>query len=351
MRWLATVHSSCSSRPIPQRLVEIAWCSPIERPVRGSSLRGIRGTIWPGRSRVSSARRSRAELRAVEVEQQPAQVLVDLDRRVARWCRSRRRPRPRSGRGRSCWRRGSSSRGRCRRPAGRRRRASRASSARAEHALAGQVEVVAVLEHAAGRDLAEPLALRGRSGRRARRARSVNMSWFEALRVGPVLAGERDPVAAEDGGRWRWRCRRLMLAVAYPARAATHAHVGQLVADLGRRRCGSPRRRAGRSAPRAARRGCRTRRRARPRPARSSAQSSLTWRVIAFARVEEIRPCSWNQARSRSISASACRSQRTPRTSLEPVVLAALDRRRRRPRGSRARCGRGRRRGRGPGTR
>ncbi len=27
----------------------IAQCSPIERPVRGSSLRGIAGTTWPGR--------------------------------------------------------------------------------------------------------------------------------------------------------------------------------------------------------------------------------------------------------------------------------------------------------------
>ena len=31
----------------------IAQCSPIERPVRGSSLRGIAGTTWPGRTRVS----------------------------------------------------------------------------------------------------------------------------------------------------------------------------------------------------------------------------------------------------------------------------------------------------------
>jgi len=35
------------------------------------------------------------------------------------------------------------------------------------------------------------------------------------------------------------------------------------------------------------------------------AAQALTCRVVAFPRVEEIRPCSWNQPRSRSITSSA----------------------------------------------
>ncbi len=50
MRWLAAASSSCASRETPHSFAVIAACSPIESPVRGSALRGISGTIWPGRS-------------------------------------------------------------------------------------------------------------------------------------------------------------------------------------------------------------------------------------------------------------------------------------------------------------
>ena len=53
----------------------------------------------------------------------------------------------------------------------------------AEHRLAGQVEVAGVLEHRAGDDLAEPLALRGRSGRPGRRwRRSACPGWTRSRR-------------------------------------------------------------------------------------------------------------------------------------------------------------------------
>ena len=58
---------------------------------------------------------------------------------------------------------------------------------------------------------------------------------------------------------------------------------------------------------------------------RSSAHSVLTARVTAFARVDEIRPCSWNQARSSSIVASAKRSQTRLSPAFEVLVLARLD--------------------------
>ena len=65
-------------------------------------------------------------LGAVGLEQDLAQPLVDARSARRRWCRCRRRCRPRSGRGRSCWRPGSRPGCRCRRPAGCRRRGSRA---------------------------------------------------------------------------------------------------------------------------------------------------------------------------------------------------------------------------------
>ena len=53
-----TASSSCSSRPIPHSLAVIAAWSPIARPVRGSALRGISGTSWPGRIFASALSRS-----------------------------------------------------------------------------------------------------------------------------------------------------------------------------------------------------------------------------------------------------------------------------------------------------
>ena len=74
----------------------------------------------------------------------------------------------------------------------------------AEHRLAGQVEVAGVLEHRAGDDLAEPLALQAVAGDQA-----VDRGGQHVLvgrgRVDGVRARERDPVAADDGdatGLW-----------------------------------------------------------------------------------------------------------------------------------------------------
>src|SRR3954471_20496399 len=53
-----TANSSCSSRPISHSLAVIAAWSPMARPVRGSALRGISGTSWPGRIRASAFSRS-----------------------------------------------------------------------------------------------------------------------------------------------------------------------------------------------------------------------------------------------------------------------------------------------------
>ena len=77
----------------------------------------------------------------------------------------------------------------------------------AEHALAGQVEVAGVLEHRAGDDLAEPLALEAEAG-----DQPVERGGQHVLvgRVGvdAVGAGERDAVAAEDGDATgaAWSC-------------------------------------------------------------------------------------------------------------------------------------------------
>ena len=125
---------------------------------------------------------------------------------------------------------------------------------------------------------------------------------------------------------------------------------GKFVADLGHRRCGWPRRpgrpigaaRTSSGMPNASTSSTAS--------GRSAPQSWLTWRVTAFARVEEMRPCSWNQARSRSIVARACRSQRRSRISFRSASSQSLDAPGRRPRGSRARCGRARPPARGPGS-
>ena len=76
----------------------------------------------------------------------------------------------------------------------------------AEHALAREVEVARVLEHGAGDDLAEALALQpeARDEPVERRGEHVLVG---RVRVGAVGAGEGDPVAADDDGvarRWSW---------------------------------------------------------------------------------------------------------------------------------------------------
>ena len=69
---------------------------------------------------------------------------------------------------------------------------------RAEHRLAGEVEVAAVLEDGARGDLAEALALEAEAGDEAVE-RGGQHVLVGGLRVGAVRARERDPVAAEDG--------------------------------------------------------------------------------------------------------------------------------------------------------
>ena len=69
---------------------------------------------------------------------------------------------------------------------------------RAQHRLAGQVEVARVLEHRAGDDLAEPLALEPEPGDQPVDGRGEHV-LVGRVGVDAVGAGERDAVAAEDG--------------------------------------------------------------------------------------------------------------------------------------------------------
>ncbi len=61
----AAAISSCSSRVTPNSFAVMAAWSPMDSPVRGSALRGITGTICPGRRRPSSFTRSPALLAAL----------------------------------------------------------------------------------------------------------------------------------------------------------------------------------------------------------------------------------------------------------------------------------------------
>ena len=185
-----------------QRSVVSAWCSPIDRPVRGSALRGISGTIWPGRSEPSSFTRAatllarlassrmwrRSSLTAIgasEVVSTPP-AMPDLDLAELDLV-------------------GDGQRGLDAGVAGlldvvRRRRV---VERRAEHALAREVEVARVLEDGAGDDLAHALALQAEAGHQAVERRGEHV-LVGGLAVGAVGPGEGDPVAAEDRRRaWR----------------------------------------------------------------------------------------------------------------------------------------------------
>ena len=70
----------------------------------------------------------------------------------------------------------------------------------AQHALAHQVEVAAVLEHRAADDRAEPLARQVEAVDQAAE-RGGEHVLVGGVGVRAVGAGERDPVAAEDGDR------------------------------------------------------------------------------------------------------------------------------------------------------
>ena len=169
--------SSCSSRPIcHSSAVSAAW-SPIDRPVRGSPFCGMdeADVAGPDRGeRGQPARVSWAELTlssflrsfspiatgASEVVSVPPAMPTSIWPRAilfATWIAAC-RPVPQA-----CWMSVAGVSG---------------DELRAEHRLAGQVEVAGVLEHRAGDDLAQPLALRARTGRPGRRwPRSACPGW------------------------------------------------------------------------------------------------------------------------------------------------------------------------------
>ena len=203
--WLAAASSSWSTRLTPISLAVMAACSPIDRPVRGSPLVGIstptaagslptslsRSTLDLARRRPSRTRRrsSPNAIGASEVvSTPPATRRVVLAERDA------------VGDGDGRLQAGAAG---LLQVVGRGVRRQRA----AEHALAHQVEVAAVLEHRAADDGAEPLA---------RQVEPVDESAERGgehvlvgrVGVGAVGAGEGDPVSAEDGysaGCLAWR--------------------------------------------------------------------------------------------------------------------------------------------------
>ncbi len=173
-----------------------AVCSPIERPVRGSALRGKSGTIWPGRIFVSalirsvveraafassriSRRSSLSEIGASEVVSEPPAIagvglaegdlVRDQDRRLEAGA------------------------ARLADVVGRRLR----RELRAEDRLARQVDVARVLEHGAGGDLAEALALEPVLRGDAVDDRRQHV-LVRRLRVLRVRARERNAVSPED---------------------------------------------------------------------------------------------------------------------------------------------------------
>ncbi len=76
---------------------------------------------------------------------------------------------------------------------------SRWRQAGAKHDLPGQVEVATVLEDGAGGDLTEPGALQAEAGDEPVQCRGEHV-LVGGAGVGAVGAGERDPVAAQNGG-------------------------------------------------------------------------------------------------------------------------------------------------------
>ena len=142
-------------------------------------------------------------------------------------------------RARSCWPRGSRPRGRCRTPAACRRRGCR-RQARAEHGLAGEVEVAAVLEHGAGDDLAEPLAGRPKRATRPSRRRSAcpgsrpprRRRWRG--RKGCGCRRERrqpDPLRPPDGA-YAKASNQDMLTAALEGLVARHGLAGERIGEV-----------------------------------------------------------------------------------------------------------------------
>ena len=183
---------------MPHCAVVRAWCSPIDSPVRGSALRGISGTTWPGRRAPSSFTRSAGRLlrfarmrmrrrsslsatgASLVVSTPPAIPDLDLaDGDLA-------------GHGERGLQAGVA---RLLDVVGGRGGVQR----RAEHALAREVEVAAVLEHGARHDAPHPLALQPEAGDEPVE-RGGEHVLVGGLGVRAAGAGEGDAVAAEDRG-------------------------------------------------------------------------------------------------------------------------------------------------------
>ena len=155
------------------------------------------GHDLPGAQAREQAQARGGGLRAVEVEQQLAQVVVDRERRVGGRVDAARDP------GVDLPERdlvGDEHDGLEARAAGLLDvvGGGLGRQARAEHGLARQVAVARVLEHGAGGDLAEPLALEVEALDQPVE-RDGQHVVVGGVRVGGVRARERDAVAAEDG--------------------------------------------------------------------------------------------------------------------------------------------------------
>ena len=195
LRWLAAASSSWSTRLMPICLAVIAWCSPIDSPVRGSLLTGISTPSWRGQL-ADQLQPVDVGLGPAQPEQGAAQVVAEARSARRRWCPRRPRRPPRSGPAampsaaaiaacspvpHAC----------CRSNAGvyGRQRA-------AEHAFAHQVEVAAVLEHRAADHRAQPLAGQTEPVDQPAQGGGEHV-LVGRVGVGAVRARERNPVATE----------------------------------------------------------------------------------------------------------------------------------------------------------
>ena len=174
-------------------------CSPIDRPVRGSTLRGISGTSWPGRRPASALSRCAgvlARLSVSSVSRSPSLTAIGAsDARVGAAGDAGLDLAEGDLVGHQDGRLEAGAAGLLH-VVGRGRAAEQAGP---EHRLAGEVEVAAVLEHGAGGHLAHPLTRQAEPGDQALE-RGGQHVLVGGPRVGAVGAGERDAVAADDGG-------------------------------------------------------------------------------------------------------------------------------------------------------
>ena len=193
--WLAAASASWSTRLTPISLAVMAACSPIDMPVRGSPLVGISTPTAAGslptslsRSTLDLARRSPSRTRRRSSPKAIGRVRRGVD--AAGGARLVLAERDAVGHGDGRLQAGAAG---LLQVVGGRVRRQRA----AEHALAHQVEVAAVLEHRAADDGAEALALEVEAVDEAAE-RGGEHVLVGRVGVGAVGAGEGNPVAAED---------------------------------------------------------------------------------------------------------------------------------------------------------